>query len=66
MTGHRAVTPRGTRENVELVRRIYEEGLFDRQPERLLDLATPDIECVNPPSPPSVRSAPGQRPRFCG
>jgi ketosteroid isomerase-like protein len=37
-------------ENVEIVRRIYEEGLIDRDPETwLLELATPDIEYVNPP-----------------
>jgi ketosteroid isomerase-like protein len=38
-----------SQENVEIVRRIYEEGLIDRDPERLLDLATPDVEYVNPP-----------------
>ena len=36
-------------ENVEVVRRVYQEGLFDREPERILDLASPDIEYVNPP-----------------
>jgi hypothetical protein len=36
-------------ENVELVRRVYESGLFDRDPEELLRLATPGIEYVNPP-----------------
>jgi ketosteroid isomerase-like protein len=37
-------------ENVEMVRRIYAEGLIDRDPERLLDeFATPDTEFVNPP-----------------
>ena len=36
-------------ENVELVRHLYESGLFDRDPEELLKLATPDIEYVNPP-----------------
>ena len=36
-------------ENVEIVRRIYEDGLMDRQPEQLLALATPDVEFVNPP-----------------
>jgi ketosteroid isomerase-like protein len=35
-------------ENVEIVRRIYEEGLLDREPERILDLASPDVEYVNP------------------
>jgi ketosteroid isomerase-like protein len=39
-----------SRENVEIVRRIYEEGIFDRDVDRLLDeVATPDIEYVNPP-----------------
>jgi ketosteroid isomerase-like protein len=37
-------------ENVEIVRRIYKEGLIDRDPKRLLDhFATPDIEYVDPP-----------------
>jgi ketosteroid isomerase-like protein len=35
--------------SAELVRRIYEEGLFDRHPDRLLALAAPDVEYVNPP-----------------
>jgi ketosteroid isomerase-like protein len=38
------------RQNVELVRRIYEDGLFDRDPERVVhEFAAPDIEYVNPP-----------------
>ena len=37
-----------SRENVDLVRRFYEEGLFDQDPEWLLELATPDITYVNP------------------
>ncbi len=36
-------------ENVEVVRRIYQDGLFDHRPEQVLALATPDIEYVNPP-----------------
>jgi ketosteroid isomerase-like protein len=37
-------------ENVETVRRIYSDGLIDRDPKRLVDhFATPDIEYVNPP-----------------
>jgi ketosteroid isomerase-like protein len=37
-------------ENVEIVRRIYGEGLIDRDPRRFVDdFATPDIEYVNPP-----------------
>jgi ketosteroid isomerase-like protein len=38
-----------SRQNVEIVRRIYESGLFDRDPEELMKLATPDVEYVNPP-----------------
>ncbi|MGE5746977.1 MAG: nuclear transport factor 2 family protein [Solirubrobacterales bacterium] len=39
-----------SQENVEIVRRIYTEGLIDRDPKRLLDhFATPDIEYVDPP-----------------
>jgi uncharacterized protein len=38
-----------SRENVELVRRIYDEGLFDADPARLLKLMGPDVEYVNPP-----------------
>jgi hypothetical protein len=30
----------GAEENVELVRHLYESGLFDRDPEELLQLAT--------------------------
>jgi ketosteroid isomerase-like protein len=36
--------------NLEIVRRIYEEGLIDRDPKRFVnDFAAPDIEYVNPP-----------------
>jgi ketosteroid isomerase-like protein len=38
-----------SQENVEIVRHIYESGLFDRDPEELLELATPDVEYINPP-----------------
>jgi len=39
-----------SRENVELVRRIYSDGLFDRDPDRIVhEFATPDIEYINPP-----------------
>ena len=35
---------------MEIVRRIYRDGLIDRDPKRLVDhFATPDIEYVNPP-----------------
>jgi ketosteroid isomerase-like protein len=46
--------------NVEIVRRIYDEGLIDEDPEWLLELATPDIEYVNPPYAvePGVRRGP--------
>ncbi len=37
-----------SQENVEVVRRIYEEGLIDQDPQWLLELATADIEYVNP------------------
>ena len=37
-------------ENVEIVQRIYTEGLIDRDPKRLVDqFATPDVEYVDPP-----------------
>jgi len=36
-------------ENVELVRRIYEDGLFDHHPEQIIALASEDVEYVNPP-----------------
>ena len=38
-----------SRENVDLVRRIYAENMLDGNPERLLALAALDIEYVNPP-----------------
>ena len=38
-----------SQDNVEIVRHLYESGLFDRDPEELLKLATPDVEYVNPP-----------------
>ena len=38
-----------SQENVEIVRHLYESGMFDRDPEELLQLATPDVEYVNPP-----------------
>ena len=49
-----------SQENVEIVRRIYDEGLIDKDPEWLLELATPDIEYVNPPEAvePGVRRGP--------
>jgi ketosteroid isomerase-like protein len=40
-----------SQENVEIVRRIYTEGLIDRDPKRLVDhFATPDIEYAEPPN----------------
>jgi ketosteroid isomerase-like protein len=38
-----------SRENVEIVRRIYEKGWIDRNQEPLLALVTSDVEFVNPP-----------------
>ena len=38
-----------SRENVELVRRIYEQEMFQQDPRQLLDLTAPHIEYVNPP-----------------
>ena len=38
-----------SQENVEIVRHLYESGLFDGDPEELMKLATPDVEYVNPP-----------------
>jgi len=38
-----------SQKNVEIVRRIYEEGLLDRDLDRLLALVRPDVEYVNPP-----------------
>ena len=38
-----------SKENVDLVRRFYEDGLIDHDQEALIELATPDIEYVNPP-----------------
>jgi ketosteroid isomerase-like protein len=38
-----------SQKNVELVRRIYEDGLFDREPERVVhEFATPEVEYINP------------------
>jgi ketosteroid isomerase-like protein len=36
-------------QNVEVVRHVYESGLIDRDPAELMELATPEIEYVNPP-----------------
>jgi ketosteroid isomerase-like protein len=38
-----------SQDNVEIVRRIYDEEWFYRDPERFLDLAAPNVEYVNPP-----------------
>jgi ketosteroid isomerase-like protein len=35
--------------NAEIVRRIYEDGIFDGDPEQLLALTDPEVEYVNPP-----------------
>jgi ketosteroid isomerase-like protein len=50
-------------ENVEIVRRIYGEGLIDRDPKRFVNhFATPDVEYVNPPEAvdPGIRSGRAQ------
>src|SRR6476620_10903051 len=46
--------------NVEIVRRFYDEGLIDRDPEAIVESATPDVEYVNPPYAvePGVRRGP--------
>jgi ketosteroid isomerase-like protein len=52
-----------SQENIEAVRRIYDDGLIDRDPQSwLLELATPDIEYVNPPNAvePGVRRGPAE------
>jgi ketosteroid isomerase-like protein len=38
-----------SQENVALVRHLYESGLIDRDPVEMLQLATDDVEYVNPP-----------------
>jgi ketosteroid isomerase-like protein len=38
-----------SQDNVEVVRRIYQDGLFDDKPDELLALTAPDLEFVNPP-----------------
>ena len=38
-----------SQENVEIVRRIYEDGLIDQRPDQIVALTTPDVEYVNPP-----------------
>jgi ketosteroid isomerase-like protein len=50
-------------QNVELVRRIYSAGLFDRDPDRIVhEFAAPDIEYINPPEAvePGIRRGRGQ------
>lgn len=49
-------------ENVEIIRRIYEDGLIDGDPEPVLGLATADIEYVNPPEAiePGIRRGPDE------
>jgi ketosteroid isomerase-like protein len=51
-----------SQKNVEIVRRIYEEGSIDRDQERFLELVTPDVEYVNPPEAvdPGVRRGPAE------
>ena len=49
-----------SKENVEIVRHVYVSGMMDRDPDELLQLATSDIEYVNPPYAvePGVRRGP--------
>jgi ketosteroid isomerase-like protein len=49
-----------SQENVDFMRRVYDSGLFDRDPDELMKLATPDVEYVNPPYAvePGVRHGP--------
>jgi ketosteroid isomerase-like protein len=51
-----------SQENVEIIRRIYKEGLIDRDPATVLEFATPDIEYVNPPEAvePGIRRGPAE------
>ena len=52
-----------SQENVEVVRRIYADGLIYQDPERLVaELATPEIEYVNPPYAiePGIRRGPAE------
>jgi ketosteroid isomerase-like protein len=51
-----------SQENVEVVRRIYEERLLDRDPKRLVDdFSTSDIEYVEPPDDVDPGSRRGRR-----
>jgi hypothetical protein len=46
-----------SQEDVEIVRRIYREGLIDRDPKRFVaDFAAPGIEYVNPPEAVELRT----------
>lgn len=51
-----------SQENLKAIRRIYDEGLIDQDPQWLLELATSDIEYVNPPNAvePGVRRGPAE------
>jgi ketosteroid isomerase-like protein len=52
-----------SQENVEIVRRIYTDGLIYQDPERLIaEFATPEIEYVNPPYAiePGIRRGPAE------
>jgi hypothetical protein len=50
-----------SQENVEVVRRIYEDGLYDQHPEELLALVDAEIEFVTPPRPSSQEFAAAPR-----
>ena len=38
-----------SQENVEVVQRIYDDGLLDRDTAALIELFAPEVEYVNPP-----------------
>ena len=52
-----------SQENVEIVRHLYESGLFDGDPQGAHEARDPDVEYVNPPYAvePGVRRARGRR-----
>ena len=47
--GIRAILPGVSRETVEIVRRAYEDGWYDREPQRLFAYMHEDAEFINPP-----------------
>jgi ketosteroid isomerase-like protein len=54
-------SPHAAEKNVEIVQRIYTDGLIDRDPKRLIDdFASPEIEYVDPPDDPDSGSRHGR------